>query len=332
METSANPTQEPGSWTAPGTNSILSWTVSPRDPAADPLAHIDLAWKQLALAYAVELGKRSGSARTPDEYMRYVARFLARVTDPSQATAVDVHAFAYGIGASGRDPSAATIAVRLAAVRGFLDFARRMGVLSRNPAADVKTPRTAPPTPRGLSAPELRRLLAAVPETPGGLRDRAIILTMVLTGLRRTEVLKLRAGDLSHDPGTGRTTYRVRTKGGAERHRDLPAPALAALQDALAAREMSLGELQREAPLFPISSHGFYANLRRYATTAGLRAVTPHVLRHSAAKLRRQTGASLEDVSSLLGHRNLSTTARYLARLEGDRDEGWHGVAELLGV
>ena len=207
-----------------------------------------------------------------------------------------------------------------------------MGLLRRNPATDVKTPKTAPPTPRGLSAPELRQLLAAVPATVGGARDRAIIVTLVLTGLRRTEVLGLRAGDLQHDPATGRTTYRVRTKGGAERHRELPAPALTTIRDSVAARGVVLGELGREARLFPILSHGFYCNLRRYATAAGLRGVTPHVLRHSAAKLRRATGASLEEVSSLLGHRNLSTTARYLARLEGDRDDGWHGVAALLGV
>ena len=60
--------------------------------------------------------------------------------------------------------------------------------------------------------------------------------------------------------------------------------------------------------------------------------MTPHVLRHSAAKLRRQSGASIEDVGALLGHRNLFTTARYLARMEGERDTGWHGVAAALGV
>ena len=301
-------------------------------PAPDPLAHVAPSWQRAALAFLIEVGNRTGSTRTPEEYGRYVARFLAGVADPARVTAAEVHAFAYAVGVSGRAPSASTIAVRLAAVRGFLDFCRRMGLLAGNPATDVKTPRSSPPTPRGLGAPELRQLLAAVPETVGGLRDRAIILTMVLTGLRRTEVLALRAGDLATDPGTGRTTYRVRVKGGSERHRELPAPALAAIRDSLAARGTTLAELERETPLFPISSHGFYANLRRYAKTAGLREVTPHVLRHSAAKLRRQTGASLEDVSSLLGHRNLSTTARYLARLEGDQDDGWRGVAQLLGV
>jgi site-specific recombinase XerD len=60
--------------------------------------------------------------------------------------------------------------------------------------------------------------------------------------------------------------------------------------------------------------------------------VTPHVLRHSAAKLRRDSGSTLEQVSALLGHRNLATTSTYLARLEGDEDQGWRSAAALLGV
>ncbi len=85
------------------------------------------------------------------------------------------------------------------------------------------------------------------------------------------------------------------------------------------------------------ASHGFYKNLRAYAERAGLKDVTPHVLRHSAAKLRRDTGASSEAVDSLLGHRNLATTSRYLARVEvftpsGDYVAQWkiaspHGIA-----
>jgi len=311
-----------------------AYAITPALPGqkGNALAHITDTWKRAAVAYLVEVRRRTGSERTPAEYGRYLARFLAAVDDPATVTPAEIHGFAYAIGASGKEPSASTIAVRLAAIRGFLDFARRMGLMSRNPAADVKTPKPDAPTPRGLSSAELRRLLEAAPETPGGARDRAIILTAVLTGLRRTEVLGLRAGDLAHDSAAGIVTYRVRAKGGYERHRELPAPALAAIRAAVASRGHQLEDLAPETPLFPISSPGFYANLKRYAAKAELANVTPHTLRHSAAKLRRETGASIEDVGALLGHRSLYTTARYLARLEGDRDTGWHGVAALLGV
>ena len=75
--------------------------------------------------------------------------------------------------------------VRLAAISGFYDFARRMGLVDTNPAADVKRPRARQSAPRGLEAEELRRLLDVIPDTPGGKRDRAIILTATLAGLRR---------------------------------------------------------------------------------------------------------------------------------------------------
>ena len=55
-------------------------------------------------------------------------------------------------------------------------------------------------------------------------------------------------------------------------------------------------------------------------------------LRYTATKLRREHRASIEDVSAFLGHRSIATTARYLARLEGEQDNGWQGVAQSLGV
>ncbi len=73
-------------------------------------------------------------------------------------------------------------------------------------------------------------------------------------------------------------------------------------------------------------------NLARYGKKAKLGDVTAHALRHSAAKLRRETGASIQDVGALLGHQNIATTARYLARLEVTQDHGWYSVAEMLGV
>lgn len=54
-----------------------------------------------------------------------------------------------------------------------------------------------PPSPAAFSADEVRRLLAVVPDTIAGRRDRAILLVLVLTGRRRAEVIGLRAGDLS---------------------------------------------------------------------------------------------------------------------------------------
>ena len=293
------------------------------------LAHLDGSWRSTAAAWLAEVGQRSGSQRTPMEYGRHLARFLELVDDVTQATPAHVRAFAYGEGPSGKKPAPATVIVRLAAVSGFYDFARRKGLVTANPAADVKRPLHREPTPRGLEVEEVRRLLDVLPDTPLGKRDRAIILTCVLTGLRRLEVMSLLAGDLTRN---GTVFYTARVKGGTVRRRELPAPAFKAIQEALKAQGTPLDRLPAHERIFKLSPQGFYVNLGKYAREAGLGDVTPHVLRHSAAKLRRDSGASIEDVGSLLGHRSIATTARYLARLEGERDDGWERAAAALGV
>jgi len=174
------------------------------------------AWRDALGAWLEEVRQRTGSSRTPVEYARLLARFLDGLAAPDAAGPSDVHAFAYGVGPSGKAPSPSTIGVRLAAVSGFYDFARRMGLVASNPAAEVRRPRQRQPLPRGLGPGELRLLLAAIPASPTGLRDRAIILTAVLTALRRSEIMGLRAGDLTRN---GAVYYRVRAKGGVERRR-----------------------------------------------------------------------------------------------------------------
>jgi site-specific recombinase XerD len=294
----------------------------------DPLEPILAAW-------LAQVAQRSGSRRTPDTYRREVVRFLASLQTQGQsmyqATPAAAHAFAYAPGPSGRLPAPSTITVRLAAIRSFFDFARRMRLVDANPADDVVRPKTRDPVPRGLDVAGIRQLLEAIPDTKAGRRDRAAIITILLTGLRRAEVFSLRAGDLE---GSGeQLTYAVRVKGGHTRRRELPAAAAAAIAEALSSKDLqALTELDPSVRLFPCTPQAFYANLARYARRAGLGRVAPHALRHTAAKLRRDAGGTIEEVQALLGHKSLATTARYLQRLEGETDPGWRRVADLVGL
>ena len=88
------------------------------------------------------------------------------------------------------------------------------------------TPAFLPSPPRGLSADDIRRLLAAIPETSSGLRDRAIIITLALTGRRRTEVLNLKVRDITQGDAV---FYQYRGKGGKQGKRELPQPAFDAI-------------------------------------------------------------------------------------------------------
>lgn len=308
-------------------------TDEPHLPALVPLtATLPDPWRGMLGGYLMEVYNRSRSKRTVEEYGRIVVRFLGQVQDLNDVTPGAVQRFVSGATPGtrvARLPSPSTVRVRLAAVRGFFAYLVRMRLIRHNPTDFVKAPGNRESAVRGLTGEEVRRLLDVIPDNRVGLRDRAIILVMVLAGLRRSEALGLRAGDLSRN---GAVYYTARTKGGQERRREMPAPALRAIERAVEATGRRLEDLDPTDRLFPVASHGFYTNLRRYAGDAGLEGVTPHVLRHSAAKLRRDAGASIEDVQALLGHRSLATTATYLRRLVGEEDAGWAPVAAELGL
>ena len=149
---------------------------------------------------------------------------------------------------SGKEPSPATVGARIACISSYYKFLVRMDLIRSNPCDRLDRPRTSPAVPRGLSADEVRRLLSVIPDTQAGLRDRAIVLTLVLTGRRRSEVLNLTTGDIeSGEPAY----YRYRGKGGKRGRRELPRPAYAATVRALAAfgKEMAtMGHLSRCGP------------------------------------------------------------------------------------
>ena len=67
-------------------------------------------------------------------------------------------------------------------------------------------------------------------------------------------------------------------------------------------------------------------------SSGGSPATAVHIFRHSAAKLRREAGESIEDVSRFLDHSSLAVTTTYLRRLEGQEDRSWAKVAAAIGL
>jgi integrase/recombinase XerC len=296
------------------------------------------AWDQALYGFLVEKGNRSGSRRTVESYSRMLWPFFAeRGLTPDRVKPADVLAWVHGIGRSGRTPSATTVGARIACLSSFYRFLIRMGLVVANPCDAIERPRAIQSVARGYSADEVRRLLAVVPDTVAGRRDRAMLLTLVLTGRRRAEVVGLRAGDLSIEGET--VFYSYRGKGGKRGRRELPHPAYEAMCATLAdagkqLSAMGPGESLWQAAARPegVTSGTFYARFRRYLKAAGLTPTGVHVLRHTAAKLRREAGESIEDVSAFLDHSSLAVTTVYLRRLEGQEDRAWREVAEAIGV
>jgi len=299
-----------------------------------------VGWERALIAFLVEKERRSGSIRTVQGYSRMLQDFFRRVGKaPDKVTAQEVFVWAHGKGISGKEPSPVTIGARIACLSSFFRLLIRMDIVATNPCDKLERPRISPSPPRGLSAEEVRRLLAVIPHTPQGLRDRAIILTLVLTGRRREEVFRMTAGDLSFENGT--CFYGYRGKGGKTGRRELPRPATEAIRAALSAWGRELEHMSPHESLWPspaatngegLRSATFYGRFRRYLEQAGLPPAGMHILRHTAAKLRRDAGESIEDVSRFLDHSSLAVTTTYLRRLEGQEDLGWGMVAEAIGV
>ena len=297
------------------------------------------AWDQALYAFLVEKGNRSGSRRTVESYSRMLWPFFAeRGLTPDRVKPGEVLAWVHGIGRSGRTPSSTTVGARIACLSSFYRFLIRMGLVVSNPCDAVERPRSVQSVARGYSADEVRRLLAVVPaDTVAGRRDRAILLTLVLTGRRRAEVIGLRAGDLSIEDETCFYTYRG--KGGKRGRRELPHPAYEAICASLVDAGKELAAMAPEESLWQagarpegVTSGTFYTRFRRYLVAAGMAPTGIHVLRHTAAKLRRDAGESIESVSQFLDHSSLAVTSVYLRRLEGQEDLTWRDVAEAIGV
>jgi integrase/recombinase XerC len=295
------------------------------------------AWAQTVVAFLAEKERRSGSRRTVEGYARMLWPFLSRIGSPDRVTPAHVLAWAHGIGASGREPSSTTVGARIACLSSYYRFLIRMSIATANPCDALERPRTIPSVAQGLTAEQIRQLLSVVPDTVAGRRDRALLLTFILTGRRRSEVIGLTAGDITVEGDVAYYSYRG--KGGKRGRRELPRPAHEALCATLADVALDFASMDPTASLWQagasprgVTGSTFYARFKRYLQAAGLAPAGLHILRHTAAKLRREAGSSIEAVSSFLDHSSLAVTSVYLRRLEGEADAMWPDVAAAIGA
>jgi integrase/recombinase XerC len=221
-----------------------------------------------------------------------------------------------------RGVAAASAARKLAAIRSFVQYLIREGVIETDPVALVGGPKRPELLPVHLGEAEMARLLAAPdPAQPLGRRDRAILELFYASGLRCGELVGL---DLE-DVHLGGRMVRVRGKGGRERlvpfNRSTAAALRAYLPDRqglVAARAARGGSAAEPDPLFVnyrgerLSARSVDRLIRKYVAAAGVApGATAHAIRHSFATHLLARGADLRAIQELLGHRRLSTTQRY---------------------
>ena len=208
--------------------------------------------------------------------------------------------------------SRTSIARKLSAIKVFLRYLVREGVLKDSPADALSAPRREQYLPKVLSAEQTGRFLDG--SVPGQyllvLRDLALFELIYSCGLRVGEVTALDIHSLAAD------FCQVRVLGKGNKERLLPVGKQA--RQALAGYLAERGEFKPEDPLFlnhrggRLTPRSVQRNLKVRLLQLGLPTdVTPHALRHSFATHLLDAGADLRAIQELLGHASLSTTQRY---------------------
>jgi integrase/recombinase XerC len=207
-----------------------------------------------------------------------------------------------------------SIARNLSSIRTFFSFLQREGVITENPAESIFTPKLTRHLPGFLSVEEVKQLLEApAPDSPAGIRDRAILEVLYSTGVRVGELASISMSEMDLLGGV----LKVTGKGGKQRIALLGRFAVAALRNYLAVRSswdrgMSQNKIFLSRTGRPLQERDLHRVVTKYAKQLwNRRAVSPHTLRHSFATHLLDNGADLREVQELLGHSNLSTTQIY---------------------
>lgn len=206
---------------------------------------------------------------------------------------------------------------KTSAMRTFYLYLVQEQILPSNPSEFIQLPRRRPQFSGALDRDEVQRLLdhvAAKPETPLRLRDEAILELLYATGLRVSELVNLRPGDLDLEQ------LYLRTLGKGDKERLIPFhnQAREKVQRYLSEARPRLDRAGRSGNLFlnknggALSRIGLWQKLKAYALGAGLKELpSPHTLRHSFATHLLEGGADLRVVQELLGHSSIATTEIY---------------------
>jgi integrase/recombinase XerD len=214
----------------------------------------------------------------------------------------------------------------VSSLRGLFRHLHAERAIERDPMQLIASPKRAHKLPSLLQLREVLALLAAPDRnTPRGLRDAAMLLTMYAAGLRVSELVGLPVADVDLRGGF----VSVLGKGGKRRLVPLDRSACSAIE-AYRQQVRPLWARPTEPRLFltsrrkPMTRQGFWKLIRAYGRAAGIaKRLTPHVLRHSFATHLLQGGADLRAVQAMLGHADIGTTQIY-THVTGDHVRAMH--------
>jgi integrase/recombinase XerD len=220
------------------------------------------------------------------------------------------------VGAGGKHGIRSSTQARLhSSLKRFYQFLARRGRIEIDPTLKLDPPKKPPRFPKALSEEDVEALLGRPDAaTPLGLRDRAMLEVLYASGLRVSELVRLKLAEVSYDMGV----VRVFGKGAKERLVPLGEEALAWLaRYSKESRRLLLGKRSSDYVFVtgrgtPMTRQAFWHLIKRHARAAlPGKSLSPHTLRHAFATHLLNHGADLRVVQLLLGHADISTTQIY---------------------
>ena len=253
-----------------------------------------------------ELQRRNYSAITTRNYLRVVTEFAKCFgKSPDKLGPNELRTYqAYLLTECKLTPG--TVVNRVAALRFFF-----VKTLKRHQFREfLPYPQDRRRLPTVLSREEVARLIDAA----GTLFRRTLLMTLYATGMRRSELARLKVSDIDSQRMIIRV---VEGKGGKDRDLPLSPSLLETLREYWRWRKPKTylfpSRDPRRGPEQPISDKTVWIACSEAARRAGIRKrVTPHTLRHSWATHLLEAGTDLRTIQVLLGHGDLETTAQYL--------------------
>jgi len=253
------------------------------------------------------ISERGASPHTVDAYNRDILTFIKFMEEISVDTPERRHIEAYMGQLRERGKQARSIVRAMSALRSFFNFLLMDGKIKVSPLEDIEVPRFKAPMPDVLSETEMLELIRMPDGGKTSLRDRTILELLYATGLRVSELIKLKRSDVNLNAGF------VITMGKRSKERVVPLGAYS--------REAIKLYLETEQPkglyLFPNKRNGtltrqaIWKIIRKYSTQMERGHISPHTIRHTFATHLLQGGADLRSVQILLGHEDISTTQIY---------------------
>jgi len=241
---------------------------------------------------------------------RYTLFLKEREKDISSALRSDIVDFNEALRNKGY--SISSICRYLSSIKALYKYLLIESILDYDPSGNIHLPKKWERLPKALSISEVMALLQTSFSGKTILRDSAMLELLYSSGLRVSELVKIKLGDIHFDAGF------VRIMGKGDKERVVPVN-MRALEKAKKymeeERPATLGK--RQSPyLFvtrrgkPMSRQRFWQTLKAIGQKAGLE-ISPHTIRHCFATHLLEGGADLRSVQKMLGHSDISTTQIY---------------------